>query len=874
VRTSRAVFPVVLLGAVLFWVGDSVLDWLVFYKGEGTLWELSVSNVPAHELYIRSLAGAIIVALGVVVSRLMARQERAQEAVRESEAKYRTLVEQLPAVTYVAALDETSTTLYISPQIEPMLGFSTAEYAADPDIWRQQLHPDDRERVLAQVAQSRATGEPFNSEYRMVTRDGQVVWFHDQAKLVRDEGGNPLFLQGVMLDITERRQAEQAVRESEAELTAIYESAPVAIILVDHERRVRKANVMAADFTGRPQDELIGLRGGEALRCVRSLDDPRGCGFGPFCDVCPVRNSVLDTFRTGRAHRNVEAAIPVLRGEEQQEVHLLVSTVPLTLAGQQMVLVTLDDITERKRAEAAAADLARFPSENPSPVMRVREDGTVLYGNAASESLLSARACGVGEVVSGEWGELTATALRSGSRQETDVEHQGRIISFVIVPVGEAGYVNWYGRDMTEGRRAEEQARRQTAVLAAINEVFGEALTCETEEDLGRTCLAVAERLTGSKFGYLAQLNPAGLLDNLAISDPGWDACEMAVSDARRSIKNMPIRGFDRSTIREGKSRIVNADEMATHPARVGTPEGHPQITAFLGVPLKHEGKTIGMIGLGNKEPGYTVADQEAVENLAVAIVQALRNKRAEDAVRKARDELEERVERRTAQLAALNAELASFSHSVSHDLRAPLRAAEGFGRALLEDCADALDEQGKHYVDRIRAGCRRMSELIEDLLRLSRVTAAEMSHGTVDLSQMAREVAAELRKGEPKRRVKFTIADGLVTEGDSGLLRLLLEHLLRNAWKFTSKHPTARIELGATDGDDGRAFFVRDDGAGFDMAYAHKLFAPFQRLHSQDEFPGTGIGLATVQRIVRRHGGRVWFEAAVEQGATFYFTL
>jgi len=497
--------------------------------------------------------------------------------------------------------------------------------------------------------------------------------------------------------------------------------------------------------------------------------------------------------------KRLEAAIPVLRGEEQQEVHLLVSTVPLTLAGQQMVLVTLDDITERKRAEAAAADLARFPSENPSPVMRVREDGTVLYGNAASESLLSARACGVGEVVSGEWGELTATALRSGSRQETDVEHQGRIISFVIVPVGEAGYVNWYGRDMTEGRRAEEQARRQTAVLAAINEVFGEALTCETEEDLGRTCLAVAERLTGSKFGYLAQLNPAGLLDNLAISDPGWDACEMAVSDARRSIKNMPIRGFDRSTIREGKSRIVNADEMATHPARVGTPEGHPQITAFLGVPLKHEGKTIGMIGLGNKEPGYTVADQEAVENLAVAIVQALRNKRAEDAVRKARDELEERVERRTAQLAALNAELASFSHSVSHDLRAPLRAAEGFGRALLEDCADALDEQGKHYVDRIRAGCRRMSELIEDLLRLSRVTAAEMSHGTVDLSQMAREVAAELRKGEPKRRVKFTIADGLVTEGDSGLLRLLLEHLLRNAWKFTSKHPTARIELGGS---------------------------------------------------------------------------
>ena len=297
------------------------------------------------------------------------------------------------------------------------------------------------------------------------------------------------------------------------------------------------------------------------------------------------------------------------------------------------------------------------------------------------------------------------------------------------------------------------------------------------------------------------------------------------------------------------------------------------------------------------------------LDGIASTLGQLAERKEAEAALRKAHDELEERVEERTAELAAanqalvaenterqraeaeihrlnedlqrrvveldaLNAELASFSHSVSHDLRGPLRAAEGFSRALLDDCADALDEQGKHYVDRIRAGCQRMSELIEDLLRLSGVTAAEMSYETVDLSELAREVAAELRKSQPEREVEFAIPDGLVVEGDRPLLRILLEHLLGNAWKFASKHPTASIELGATTGGDGRVFFVRDDGAGFDMAYAHKLFAPFQRLHSQAEFPGTGIGLATVQRIVRRHGGRVWVEAAVEQGATFYFTL
>ena len=236
--------------------------------------------------------------------------------------------------------------------------------------------------------------------------------------------------------------------------------------------------------------------------------------------------------------------------------------------------------------------------------------------------------------------------------------------------------------------------------------------------------------------------------------------------------------------------------------------------------------------------------------------------------------ELEQRVIERTAQLEVANKELEAFSYSVSHDLRAPLRGINGFSQALLEEYADRLDQTGLHYLQRVRAGSQHMAQLIEDLLNLSRVTRSEIRRVRVDLSALAQTVATELQRAQPDRQVTFAIREGLTVQGDPGLLRALLENLFGNSWKFTRKHSLARIELGVTHRDGERTFFVRDDGAGFDMAYADKLFRPFQRLHTMEDFEGTGIGLATVQRIVLRHGGRVWGEGTVERGATFYFVL
>jgi len=236
--------------------------------------------------------------------------------------------------------------------------------------------------------------------------------------------------------------------------------------------------------------------------------------------------------------------------------------------------------------------------------------------------------------------------------------------------------------------------------------------------------------------------------------------------------------------------------------------------------------------------------------------------------------ELERRVVERTAQLEAANRELEMFSYSVSHDLRAPLRHMDGFSQALIDEYASKLNTTGREYLDRIKKSSQRMLEMIDAILELSRCARGKIVKESVDLSAMAKEIASALSHAQPERKVSFEIAEGLSVRGDAALLKVVLEHLLANAWKFTESQETAKIEFYATDWDGRLAFAVRDNGVGFDMTYADKLFAPFQRLHSQDEFPGRGIGLAIVRRILSRHGGKVRAEAELCKGATFTFAV
>lgn len=267
--------------------------------------------------------------------------------------------------------------------------------------------------------------------------------------------------------------------------------------------------------------------------------------------------------------------------------------------------------------------------------------------------------------------------------------------------------------------------------------------------------------------------------------------------------------------------------------------------------------------------------DPDGNEMGFIKVIEDIRERRfLEDELRRLNSDLENRIQERTAHLTALNQELEAFSYSVSHDLRAPLRAVNGFSQALEEDYYDQLDDIGRDFLLRIRRESQRMGQLIDDLISLSRLSRSEMTFQQVNLSKIARTIIENLRQNDDNRDVTVTIQPEMEAWADAALIRVVMENLIGNAWKFTGKRDDPTIEIATTQQDDNIVYYVRDNGAGFDMAYVDKLFGAFQRLHAMTEFEGTGIGLATVQRIIHRHSGIVWAEGAVNQGATFYFTL
>jgi signal transduction histidine kinase len=456
------------------------------------------------------------------------------------------------------------------------------------------------------------------------------------------------------------------------------------------------------------------------------------------------------------------------------------------------------------------------------------------------------------------------------------------VISFLGVPLWSQGRVlglfglanrpgGYYDREREDVETiaavfAEVWARKQMELALQLDELRLEALgrlnqmADEPLQAITDFALEQGVNLTSSCLGYLAFLND----DETVLSMHSWSRTAMQEC----AIIDKPIRypvvttGLWGEAVRQRKPVITN-DYAAPNPLKKGCPSGHVKILRHMNVPVFDGGRIVLVAGVGNKAGAYDESDVRQLRLLMQGMWSLLQRKRGQETLAQRADEL-----------ANLNRELETFSYSVSHDLQSPLRSIEGFSRILLQDHATQLGHEGRDYLERICAAADRMKQLITDLLDFSRVARKPVQQQLVQLSALARAIADELRHAQPEREVTFVIQENLSATGDAHLLQMVLQHLLENSWKFTSKHPQATIEFGRTEVDGRPAFFVRDDGAGFDMAYADKLFGAFQRLHTSSEFPGTGIGLATVQRIVHRHGGRIWAQGKVDEGAAFYFTL
>ncbi len=473
---------------------------------------------------------------------------------------------------------------------------------------------------------------------------------------------------------------------------------------------------------------------------------------------------------------------------------------------------------------------------------------------------------------------------------ETRFRHKsGRLfeaqISASLIEVGGAPCMLTITRDISDRKRIEQLFLEQNRMLHAVSEAQADFIADADPQPTFDRLLTQLLDITDSQYGFIGEVvadaHAVPGLHIYAITDISWD-------DASRTLYRSMLKGgyefrnpgtLFGHVLSSGKPVLTNAP--GEDPRRGGLPPGHPPMDAFMGLPLHRGGELVGMIAVANRPGGYAeaqIAHLQPFTTTCAVLIEAYRNsqrrRHAENLLRQLNLELEDHVNQRTSELQASIRELESFSYSVSHDLRSPLRGINGFSSLLLQDYGERLDQQGKEYLRRICSATLRMSELIDGMIDLAQLTREPIHLAEFDLSRMAESIAKELQGAEPERRVEFIAESDVRVRGDERLLRIVLYNLLSNAWKFTARKEVAHVAFGVRHTGSSTVYFVSDDGAGFDMRYADKLFGAFQRLHGVKDFAGTGIGLATVHRIVQRHGGLTWAEGEIDKGATFFFTL
>ena len=834
----------------------------------------------------------------VVAHENISERKLAEEALQGATERLRLLVESAKEYAIIMT-DKGGRVLEWNPGAERIIGYSEAEVLGRKVDFI--FTPEDRDegRPAFELRKAEETGAANDQRWHL-KKDGTRFFADGVMTALRDDEGNLRGFAKVLRDSTERELTEEALRKSEERYRTLFTTIDQGFSLLE----------MIYGDDGEPKDYRF-LETNPAFEKHTGLVDAAGKR---------VRELVPDIEQHWvERYNKVAVTGEPLRFESSSEVMGRTFDVYATPVGAKegrRIALLFTDVTERKGAEAALRESeARFRGTFENAAVGIGHVGTGGEWLRVNETLCKITGYSKDELLKMTFQDITHPDDLSADVVKFEELMKGEIESYTMEKryFRSDGSVLWidlttslqrdpdgeplYCISVVEDISPRKEAERERARLLEL-----ERSAREEAERAGQrlTFLAEASTLLASSLDYektlanVAKLavpgvadwctvdlvNSEGRLERLAVAHKDPDKVAWALELNRRYPPAPDTPGGFYEVLRTGKA-VLRPEVPDALLKAAAHDDAHLDLLRGVGfrsmmvVPLNVHDKTLGVLLFVSAEGGrrYTETDLALAEELgrraAIAVENALLYAQAQDL----NEALEERVAQRTAQLESANKELEAFSYSVSHDLRAPLRGIDGFSQALLEDYSDGLDGTARHYLGRVRAGAQRMGELIDDLLLLSRLSRSEMKRQEVHLSDIVEEISQRLVERDKKRDASFDIQKNVTAEGDARLLTVVLENLLENAWKFTSREENARVRFGMREGEI-PVYFVGDNGAGFNMAYANKLFTAFQRLHSPQEFEGTGIGLATVQRIIHRHGGEVWAEGEVGAGATFFFTL
>jgi PAS domain S-box-containing protein len=755
--------------------------------------------------------------------------EEKNESFRESEAKANALIEYAPTGIYEIDF-RTGKFLTINDVMSKLTGYTKEElFALGPAA----LLDQESQKVFADRARRQLAGENVDPmvEYRVRKKDGSIMFVNLNVAFSKI---NPSTVFVIGHDITARKKAEEErerlikqTSDTLAELQTILDTAPVAIwIARDPECRTITGNVFA--------NELFKVRRGANISRT-ALAGETAISYRVFHNKVEVSPESLPAQEAAATGKPVTPRELDLEFEDGRQLRMLIGAVPLFDADGRIrgSVAVGADITERKKAEDQLREseerFRTLSDTSPIGVGVSSSDGILLYANPSYELILGYEHA---ELIGKKASDLY---WEPKDRQSwvNDLKNKGFVrnietrlkrkdgtpiwVSINVSPIIYGGMRAVMGtiEDITKRKEAIEALRETRDYLDNLfNYANAPIIVWNPDFEITRFNHAF-EHLTGILANEVLG-KPLDILFPEDSKEHSMEHIKKVMTGQRMEVEEIPIQHKDGSvsTVLWNSATLYDAD-----------------------------GKT----------PVATIAQGQDITDRKIA---------------------EEYLRQRTVELEAVNQELEAFSYSVSHDLRAPLRTLDGFSEMVLEDYGDKLDKAGKDYLNRIRNASHTMSELIEAILKLSRISRAEKHLEEVDLSDIAKSIVEGLTRNQPVRQAEFIIEPDLIVKGDAALLRVALNNLLENAWKYTSKCSTTRIEFGINEEKGEKVYFIKDNGIGFDMQYKDKLFQPFQRLHTGNEYPGTGIGLATVQRVIKRHNGRIWAESEISTGTTFYFTL